>query len=95
MTKNVLFITGLLFLNTLTFSHADVLSIAEKNNISNSESGVLRPVNGLSMQQVEQRFGAAENQYPAVGEPPITVWVYSDFKVYFEHQSVIHSVVIK
>ena len=95
MTKNVLFITGLLFLTTLTFSHADVLSIAEQDNISNSASGVLRPVNGLSMQQVEQRFGQAENESAAVGQPPITVWSYSDFKVYFEEQTVIHSVVIK
>ena len=29
---------------------------------------------------------------PAVGDPPITTWEYTDFLVYFEYDRVIHSV---
>lgn len=50
------------------------------------------PRHGSSMAQVEGRFGEPDNRMPAVGEPPITRWVYSDFTVYFEHQYVIDSV---
>ncbi|WP_127477339.1 hypothetical protein [Sulfurivermis fontis] len=50
------------------------------------------PVRGMSMQQVETRFGAPQEKLPAVGKPPITRWVYPDYIVYFEHQYVIHSV---
>ena len=62
---------------------------------SNTEMGILRPVNGLSMETVSARFGEAEKTYPAIGEPPITRWNYAKFAVYFEHNLVIHSVVNK
>jgi len=51
-----------------------------------------RPVRGMSMQTVQQRFGSPLNQRPAVGDPPITRWEYADFVVYFEYRYVIHSV---
>lgn len=73
---------------------ADVLSIAEPTyNTPNSESGVLRPTRGMTMQQVEQKYGAAEQQYAPKGTPAITRWQYSKFDVYFENKLVIHSVV--
>lgn len=73
---------------------ADVLSIAEPTyHTPNSESGVLRPTRGMTMSQVEQRFGQAEQQYAPKGTPAITRWQYSQFDVYFENQLVIHSVV--
>ncbi|MEW6648314.1 MAG: hypothetical protein AB1450_14025 [Pseudomonadota bacterium] len=50
------------------------------------------PVRGMSMQQVETRFGAPQEKLPAVGKPPITRWIYPDYIVYFESQYVIHSV---
>jgi len=51
------------------------------------------PVNGLTMAAVEDRYGAPAERRPAVGEPPITRWLYDDFTVYFEHDLVIESVV--
>lgn len=57
------------------------------------DSDVPVPGHGLTMNQVEQRFGQPESRVPAVGEPPIARWVYPDFTVYFEHQYVINSVV--
>ena len=42
------------------------------------------PPRGLTMAQVEQRFGAPAERFAAVGQPPITRWVYPAFVVYFE-----------
>jgi hypothetical protein len=50
------------------------------------------PGNGLTMAEVEQRFGSPTERAPAVGEPPITRWTYDDYSVYFEHELVIESV---
>ena len=51
------------------------------------------PQRGLDMATVESRYGAPVRVIEAVGEPPITRWVYPDYTVYFEHQFVIHPVV--
>jgi hypothetical protein len=59
----------------------------------NSAAGLVRPKSGVSMAQVEQKFGAPATQIPQVGDPPITRWVYDRFTVYFENDRVIHSVV--
>ncbi len=50
------------------------------------------PGNGLTMAEVERRFGSPAERAPAVGEPPITRWTYDDYSVYFEHDLVIESV---
>ena len=59
--------------------------------------GVDAPVRGLSMAQVERRFGAPLDKMPTVGggaprQPPINRWRYQGFTVYFERDRVIHSV---
>lgn len=93
MFKCQLMAAGVMLLMAMPL-HADVLSIAEPTyNTPNSESGVLRPTRGMTMQQVEQKFGPAEQQYAPKGTPAITRWQYSQFDVYFENQLVIHSVV--
>lgn len=51
-----------------------------------------RPKSGMSMDQVSNQFGAPGQKYAAVGEPPITRWVYDHYTVYFEYDHVIHSV---
>lgn len=50
------------------------------------------PSRGTSMAQVEAQFGAPAERYAAVGQPPITRWVYPAFVVYFEYQHVVHAV---
>jgi hypothetical protein len=47
---------------------------------------------GLSMHQVEQRYGEPSRRIGAVGDPPISRWIYPEFVVYFEGQFVIHAV---
>lgn len=55
-------------------------------------SSVSGPSRGLSMAQVERRFGEPSQRVAAVGEPPISRWVYPQFVVYFEGSYVIHAV---
>ena len=54
-----------------------------------------RPRGGMSMAQVEARYGAPVKKFDAVGEPPISRWVYDNYTVYFEHNLVIHTVLNK
>jgi hypothetical protein len=44
------------------------------------------------MDKVKEIFGEPQKQAPAVGDPPITRWIYQDFTVYFEYDRVIHAV---
>ncbi len=55
-----------------------------------SRAGV--PPAGTTMAQVEQRYGAPAARLAAVGQPPITRWVYPSFVVFFEGNIVIHAV---
>lgn len=50
------------------------------------------PSRGMTMQAVELGFGAPAKVIDAVGEPPITRWVYEGYTVYFDRHHVIHSV---
>ena len=55
------------------------------------------PSRGLSMAQVERRYGAPLDKLPTAGggaprQPPINRWRYQGFTVYFERDRVIHSV---
>lgn len=53
------------------------------------------PARGVSMADVEARYGAPAQRYDAVGLPPITRWVYPSFVVYFEYSHVVHAVAVK
>jgi hypothetical protein len=54
-----------------------------------------RPTRGSSMATVEGRFGAPSTRHDAVGDPPITRWDYPQFSVYFEHDRVLHAVLVR
>jgi hypothetical protein len=67
-----------------------------------AEQGAALPTRGNSMEQVQARFGAPTQKFPAVGgpndhrhNPPITRWAYPNFNVYFENSHVIDAVLIK
>lgn len=51
------------------------------------------PGRGMTMEQVEARFGSPQEKIPAVGDPPITRWVYGNYTVYFERDIVLDSVI--
>lgn len=52
-----------------------------------------RPDEGDTMAAVEARFGKPQSVIEAVGQPPITRWIYDGFTVYFEGDRTLHSVV--
>ena len=66
-------------------SKADTLAIY--NEIGPADAG---PGRGTSMAEVEQRLGAPAHKTDPVGDPPISVWTYPDYKIYFEHNAVLH-----
>ena len=47
------------------------------------------------MAQVERQFGAPTERFAAVGQPPITRWVYRTMIVYFEYDHVVHAVTLR
>ena len=50
------------------------------------------PKRGISMDQVLEDYGEPDERFGPIGEPPITEWVYGNFRVYFEHEIVLHSI---
>ena len=72
------------------FSETVAIPLGKQGDYWNIE----RPRTGASQQQVLSQFGAPLRTTGPVGEPPITTWVYEQFKVYFEYDHVIHSVVL-
>ena len=50
------------------------------------------PGKGMTKDSVEERFGSPADKIEAVGEPPISRWLYGSFTVYFEYDHVIHAV---
>ncbi|MEO7431718.1 MAG: hypothetical protein ABIR62_06785 [Dokdonella sp.] len=68
--------------------HARHHHVAEGGNV---------PSRGMSMGQVERRFGAPIDKLPSAGgdaprHPTINRWRYNGYTVYFERSHVIHSV---
>ncbi len=91
--RNISLVLAAFFLS-LTAVQAEVISIADpRYDVPNSDAGIMRPTQGMNMTQVEQTFGTPDTKTPAVGEPPISRWIYSEFEVFFEYDKVIHSVV--
>ncbi|SCZ67716.1 hypothetical protein [Thiohalomonas denitrificans] len=87
--------TGLIFIGLFSLpATADTLTMPPKDRAPTErvEVEIEMPAKGMSMRQVEKRFGPPEQKAAPVGDPPITRWKYDDFTVYFEHQYVIHSV---
>lgn len=58
-----------------------------------AEKQALRtPPRGLTKTQVRARFGDPRQEFPAVGDPPISSWDYENYRVYFEGDLVLHAV---
>lgn len=88
MRTSSLFLTAAVVLGGVSGAAADTLLIESVQQAA----GLERPTKGAAMAAVEARFGAPEQIVPAVGQPPITRWVYPDFTVYFEGDRVLHAV---
>ena len=66
--------------------HADTLTLGP---IGPAADG---PTRGTTMVHVEATIGSPQSTSGPVGDPPITVWYYPTFNVYFEYDKVLHSV---
>jgi hypothetical protein len=66
-----------------------MLPLGQQTDTSNLDL----PQRGQTKDQVAGSLGEPQTVQPAVGEPPITVWEYSDFLVYFERDWVLRAVV--
>ncbi len=83
-----------LIVSTLGFSSfAQAETVAIPLGKQGDYWNVERPKTGLSKADVETRFGSPVSRSGPVGDPPIYTWDYPDFKVFFESDYVIHSVV--
>lgn len=58
-------------------------------------AAIERPKRGSSMAAVQSRYGEPVVRHAAVGEPPITRWDYPGFAVFFEHDRVLHAVLVR
>jgi hypothetical protein len=67
---------------------------AEELAVPTAPASADRPNRGMSMEKVENRYGAPTKREAPVGQPPITRWEYPGFVVYFENQLVIHAVAV-
>lgn len=97
------FLLGALLLGAA--AHAETLdtSVAAKptharHHRARAEQQGNLPARGMSMAQVERRFGTPTEKLPAAGgdaprHPTINRWRYAGYTVYFERNRVIHTVV--
>jgi hypothetical protein len=73
-------------------------ALADELQVPNPAASSDKPTSGMSMDNVEAKYGAPTRRVPAVGggsaaQPPITRWEYPGFVVYFENNHVVHTVV--
>lgn len=80
LIRSLLAATGLMLATAL--AHAE----------DSASGAIATPARGITMAQVEKEFGPPKQVVPAVGEPPITRWIYDTYTVYFENDRVLHSV---
>lgn len=69
-------------------------TLAIDGQVTIKPANVETPQRGATMAAVEARFGAPANRAGPVGTPPITKWYYPNFVVVFEHDRVLHAVVV-
>lgn len=96
MPRNILShpITTLIFLLTicthsLTYSEEVRIPIGQQ---AQDMPNVDMPTKGMNKEKVKNLFGNPIEEAPPKGTPPISRWRYQEFTVYFDRDTVIHSV---
>jgi hypothetical protein len=87
----ILRILLLLALSAATPALAETLS----TDTGNPAASGGQPNRGSSMAAVQGRFGEPTQRHATIGNPPITRWDYPQFSVYFEHDRVLHAVLVR
>ncbi len=91
MRKTLLAVCGVALGLGLAPAYAQTLQMTETPP-AQTQVATATPDRGMSKAQVEARYGAPSEKVAAVGNPPISRWVYPNFIVYFEYNHVIHAV---
>lgn len=94
MRRMLPLITAISMMSMATPLQAETLEMPASPPAATESAGysVNLPGRGMTMTQVEEKFGSPLQKLPEVGEPPIIRWIYADYTVYFEYQFVINSV---
>ncbi|MCP3688118.1 MAG: hypothetical protein GY784_06870 [Gammaproteobacteria bacterium] len=87
--RNGLYFLALVSLLLAPSVQADNLAIPGHKQ---SDQAQVMPRRGIGMNAVIAEFGQPDERYGPIGEPPITEWVYGGFRVYFEDETVLHSI---
>lgn len=82
-------LTGLFAGTPFSVAEQITLPIGEQTK----KSDMQLPRRSMDKESVRQEFGDPREMVDAVGEPPISQWVYADYIVYFEDNWVLYSVV--
>jgi len=75
-------------------TQADTLEVSVSKQAPELQN-ISRPHNGMDKADVERVFGSPFAMSGPVGEPTISSWSYDKFTVYFEGNTVLHSVLKK
>ncbi len=92
MKTRLLAITCGLAASAVVASVAFAETVVVNDQVTVKQSSLDGPKRGITMSQVEARFGAPVTKHATVGEPPITRWDYTGFSVFFERDRVIDTV---
>lgn len=76
---------------TETIKQGDVLDLNNTTTVASVKS-LDFPRRGMTTDKVQNELGRPNEIVPAIGQPPISRWIYDDRTVYFEYSSVIHVV---
>lgn len=89
--RKVIWLAALSLLLSAAWTQADQVRVPVGEQ--SQGSSIARPLAGMKKTDVEEKFGMPLERKGPVGEPPISSWEYRDFTVYFEYNTVLHSVI--
>ena len=89
ITGSLISLFSLFLITPFTTAETITLPLGEQTN----KSAMELPKRSMTKQDVLRDFGDPQEITDAVGEPPISQWVYADYIVYFENDWVLYSVV--
>ena len=72
---------------------AEVLDLPDDNVAGEQLQRPATPTRGMSKTTVARKFGKPQSKVAAIGDPPISRWIYDGYTVVFEYDKVLHAVV--
>ena len=80
ITGSLITLFSLFLITPVTTAETITLPLGEQTRKSDLDM----PVRSMNKQDVRRDFGDPQEITDAVGEPPISQWIYADYVVYFE-----------